>query len=214
MSLMGNGVSVKVDMAVERTPEEEAIARTAYDGAEAEPDEEWLNEEVAMNRLDSVPGVTYQTVVDDESDEAKRAFDPVRRSVKLGVVSFTVIAPRHVYGGFKQDCRSFADVQKFIEEQPSEMWPHLRVIVHTPWGPFEWGQKVFYRAGGTGIDEQGTVVHEGVFARDDWLAMLKQAGKCPLTRWTDVEDIRTDLDVYLPVESIFAARREKIDASR
>lgn len=77
-------VVLKVQMAVSPTAEELAAARREYEPTSESPgpDEEWLAEEVAMNRLMKVTGVVDMTCVDtSEGDfEVEGMRSPERKS--------------------------------------------------------------------------------------------------------------------------------------
>ena len=63
---MANIVCVKITLAVTPTDEERESAVSSYQATpeSPEPDEEWVLEEVAMNRLKGVQGVVETCVVD------------------------------------------------------------------------------------------------------------------------------------------------------
>lgn len=59
-------VTIKAKIQVEPTSEERSTVRASYEPTpEApEPDEEWICEEIAMRRLDNLPGIIGQDVVE------------------------------------------------------------------------------------------------------------------------------------------------------
>ena len=59
-------VTIKAKVQVEPSKAERVEVVTAYEPTpeEPEPDEEWICEEVAMRRLDSVPGIVGQDIME------------------------------------------------------------------------------------------------------------------------------------------------------
>ena len=59
-------VTIKVKVQVEPTSEERTAVCASYEPTPEvpEPDEEWICEEIAMRRLDSVPGNVGQDIVE------------------------------------------------------------------------------------------------------------------------------------------------------
>ena len=65
----GRRVTLEVEIEVEPTRQERQEVVGSYEPTEEspEPDDEWILEEVAMRRLDNVPGLVGQIVIEVQS---------------------------------------------------------------------------------------------------------------------------------------------------